>query len=147
MNVFFEKLFAYSFHYNQQLAAIFMEHGNKIDPKSIGLFSHMLNAHHTWNCRVLRQQTEYNIWEKHPVDLLAAIDRHNYDQTLAILGTVDLTKEIAYTTSKGQPFTNTVSDILFHIVNHSTYHRGQLALLFRQHGMEPLVTDYIFYKR
>ena len=37
--------------------------------------------------------------------------------------------------------------MLFHFVNHSTYHRGQIASNLKEHGIEPLVTDYIFYKR
>jgi len=28
------------------------------------------------------------------------------------------------------------------VVNHSTYHRGQVALTMRQHGAEPLATDF-----
>ncbi|QLH28398.1 MAG: hypothetical protein HWD63_02710 [Candidatus Parvibacillus calidus] len=39
-----------------------------------------------------------------------------------------------------------MKDIIFHIINHSTYHRGQIAMEFRQSGLEPLNTDYIFYK-
>ncbi|WP_209331385.1 DinB family protein [Lunatimonas salinarum] len=34
-----------------------------------------------------------------------------------------------------------------HIVNHSTYHRGQIATLFRESGLQPVVTDYIMLKR
>jgi uncharacterized damage-inducible protein DinB len=44
-------------------------------------------------------------------------------------------------------FTNTIKDILFHIINHSTNHRGQIAVDFRNNGLEPLVLDYVFYKR
>lgn len=44
-------------------------------------------------------------------------------------------------------FTNTIGDILFHIVNHSTYHRGQIASDFRESDIEPLNTDYIMFKR
>ena len=60
---------------------------------------------------------------------------------------VDLNNIILYKTTKGQAFENKTSDILFHIINHSTYHRGQIAADFRQTGTEPLSTDYIFYKR
>lgn len=38
--------------------------------------------------------------------------------------------------------TYTLGDLVQHILNHSTYHRGQVALLLRQLGHEPPSTDY-----
>jgi len=29
-----------------------------------------------------------------------------------------------------------------HLVNHSTYHRGQIALMMRQLGAKPVTTDF-----
>ena len=107
----------------------------------------MLNAHQIWNHRILGRPVGCTVWENRPAESFAAIDRQNHDETRRILDTADLLSPIAYTNSQGQPFANTAGDILFHVINHSTYHRGQIALLFRQNGMEPLVTDYIFYKR
>ncbi|SFB90811.1 Uncharacterized damage-inducible protein DinB (forms a four-helix bundle) [Parapedobacter composti] len=143
-----KELFAYNFRCNQQLAEAFERQQPAIDPKSLSLFSHILNAHQIWNGRISRQQpNKQQVWANRPFHELAATDRLNHEQTLAVLDTHDLTANIAYTTSTGSAFSNTVGDILFHIVNHSTYHRGQIALLFRQHGLEPLVTDFIFFKR
>ena len=147
MKAFFEELFTYSHHYNQQLAAALSGQPEIIDAKSMALFSHILNAHQIWNNRILGHPIGCTVWETRPSDAFAAIDLHNYEQTLVLLDKFGFTDEITYTTSNGSPFVNTVSNILFHVINHSTYHRGQIALLFRQHGMEPLVTDFIFYKR
>ena len=41
---------------------------------------------------------------------------------------------------RGQPFL--LRELIQHIVNHSTYHRGQVALLLRQLGRTPPATDY-----
>ena len=35
--------------------------------------------------------------------------------------------------------------MLRHIVNHSTYHRGQVASMLRQLGAEPAATDLFLY--
>ena len=59
----------------------------------------------------------------------------------------DFEKRIDYENSEGRLFNNTVQDILFHIINHSTHHRGQISTDFRQNGLEPLQLDYVFYKR
>jgi len=147
MKTFFEELFTYSHHCNQQLAAVLSEQPETIDAKSMALFSHILNAHQIWNNRILGQPVGCTVWETRPSDAFAVIDLHNYHQTLVLLDKFGFADEITYTTSNGSPFVNTVGNILFHVINHSTYHRGQIALLFRQHGMAPLVTDFIFYKR
>lgn len=37
------------------------------------------------------------------------------------------------------------SDILQHVVNHGTYHRGNVTAMLRQQGYAGVSTDYIFY--
>jgi len=34
-----------------------------------------------------------------------------------------------------------------HLVNHATYHRGQIVTMLRQLGVKPTNTDMIFYFR
>jgi uncharacterized damage-inducible protein DinB len=38
--------------------------------------------------------------------------------------------------------TYTLAELFQHVLNHSTYHRGQIALLIRQLGHAPPATDY-----
>lgn len=147
MKSFYRELFEYSYHFNQKLADVFTENADKTSEKSVKLFNHILNAHQIWNNRINPKQTTFGVWELHAVQDLKSIDKTNYEQTLQILDKFDLTETINYTNSKGQTFSNNIHDILFHLINHSTYHRGQIATEFRQNGLDPLVTDYIFYKR
>ncbi len=144
---FFKELFAYNHHFNRQLATLFAAHADKTPVKSVKWFSHILNAHQVWNSRILPGKNRFGVWDVHDVNDLIEIDEVNYMDSMKILDQGSLQTEIKYLTSKGEPFTNTTRDILFHIINHSTYHRGQIAADFRQHGIEPIVTDYIFYKR
>ena len=147
MILFFKELFEYSHHFNQQLASVFAEQESMVSEKSIKLFNHILNAHQVWNSRIEQEQNSFAVWDIHNIQDLKEIDRANYISSIYILDQVDLNRFIKYTNSKGQVYTNSVMDILFHVINHSTYHRGQVATEFRQQGIEPLVTDYIFYKR
>lgn len=39
----------------------------------------------------------------------------------------------------------TYADIVRHIVNHGTYHRGNLSAMLRQQGLNGIPTDYVFY--
>jgi len=54
----------------------------------------------------------------------------------------------AYKNMKGEPFENTYEDTLFHVVNHTTYHRGQIVTMLRDAGLKILpTTDLIHYLR
>lgn len=147
MKQFFKELFEYSHHFNQKLADVFSDNPNNISEKSIKLYNHILNAHQIWNNRIEPEQKAFGIWEIHPIQECRNIDKINYKHSLLILGKCDLNATINYKNTKGQTFSNSIRDIFFHVINHSTYHRGQIATEFRQNGLEPLVTDYIFYKR
>ena len=144
---FFKELFEYSHHFNQQLASVFAEQESMVSENPLKLFNHILNVQQVWNGRILQDQNSFGVWEIHELQDLKKIDRANYTASIHILNQVDLNRFVKYTNSKGQAYTNSVIDILFHVINHSTYHRGQIATKFRQQGIEPLVTDYIFFKR
>lgn len=50
---------------------------------------------------------------------------------------------LSYTNMKGENHTFAWSDILTHLVNHGTYHRGQLSHLLRDLGRPGISTDYV----
>jgi uncharacterized damage-inducible protein DinB len=56
-----------------------------------------------------------------------------------------LAEVISYVNLKGEPFAYPLGRMLQHVVNHSTYHRGQVATLLRQLGATPLSTDLLLY--
>ncbi len=147
MNQFFKELFEYNHHSNQQLCALLQQHSEQTGEQAEKLFSHILNAHQIWNNRVLQRENAFTPWQIHPGNTLADTDRKNYEHSIQVLDTMNLDSSITYTNTSGQTFTNTVRDILFHIINHSTYHRAQIATAVKQNGLQPLATDYIFYKR
>lgn len=59
----------------------------------------------------------------------------------------DLGAQCHYQSSEGQRYVSTVDDILIHVFNHSTYHRGQLARLVSECGGQRAGTDYIGFAR
>lgn len=61
--------------------------------------------------------------------------------------TDDFNREMTYRNYTGDPYTNNVEMVMIHLVNHSSYHRAQIALLLRQKGLEPVNTDFITYDR
>lgn len=64
---------------------------------------------------------------------------------IASLGDVD--RRFAYHNLKGEPFNDSIGLTLQHIVNHSTYHRGQITTMVRQLGAVAVGTDFITFAR
>ncbi len=54
---------------------------------------------------------------------------------------------LPYRRLNGQSFEDPIWQIVLHIVNHGTLHRGQVMAMFRQAGVKPPATDLIFYYR
>jgi uncharacterized damage-inducible protein DinB len=59
----------------------------------------------------------------------------------------DLARVIAYQDLRGNSHQSALWQIVLHVVNHATLHRGQVMGMFRQIGMQPPATDLIFYFR
>lgn len=59
-----------------------------------------------------------------------------------------LRHEFIYYNSKKEKFKQPVYQMLLHLFNHSTYHRGQLVTMLRQLGVEKIPqTDFIVWSR
>jgi len=56
-----------------------------------------------------------------------------------------LVEELAYVNHKGQPYSYPLWQQMVHVVNHSSYHRGQIITLLRQLGAEAASTDFLVY--
>lgn len=59
----------------------------------------------------------------------------------------ELARVFEYQSLDGGRFRSSVEDVLTQLFGHSSYHRGQIAQLLRSLGVEPAVTDFIFWSR
>lgn len=111
------------------------------------LINHVVSTHHIWNQRIDNESPKYGVWGEALPGELALLNQKNTAQSKEIWARRAADELIQYTNSRGEEFENTVQDILFHVINHSNYHRAQIAVEVRLQGGIPLATDYIFYKR
>lgn len=63
------------------------------------------------------------------------------------LSAPDLERVVTYRNTKGNPFSSPMWQMLQHLVNHGTYHRGQITTLLRQLAATPVATDLIAFYR
>ena len=64
------------------------------------------------------------------------------------LGPEAVTRQFDYTALDGRPFRSRFTEMLQHVVNHGTYHRGQVTTMLRQLGPPPAksVDLIVFYR-
>jgi uncharacterized damage-inducible protein DinB len=83
----------------------------------------------------------------------SALSKHWQAQEGALLKFVahltqqDLDHEIEYRTMKHGAYRNPLWQSMQHLVNHGTYHRGQVATMLRQLGTQAMQTDLMHFYR
>lgn len=111
------------------------------------LMAHIVNAHLIWVERMLLQPNTIGPFATQVLEDLGPMNETNFNATIAILQHKNLSEKIVYTNSQGQKFENSMHEILIHLFNHSTYHRGQINQLLVAEGLPAMISDYIFYNR
>ncbi len=147
---YFKRLFAYNAWAQEKvLATLEAMDPKQVDESLLKVTSHILTASQTWLSRLMVVP---------PMDMSKSLTlvecrelfeslKKNWKNYLEGLSEEDLMKKKDYQNTKGVAFENNLSDILAHLVNHSTYHRGQIASLIKKAGTVPPVTDFIAYVR
>jgi uncharacterized damage-inducible protein DinB len=125
-----------------------MENPNE---KAIGIFSHLIIAQILWLSRVKKDTFQFKtFWEILPPKDARIISKDSSRAWLEFIRNKsenDFEISYSYKNSKGESFDSKLKDIIIHVINHSTYHRGQIAVLVRESGGIPAMTDYIHYSR
>ena len=70
------------------------------------------------------------------------LDQNQYIQTLV---PDRLNDDVSYTNTRGERYSYALWRQMLHVLNHSSYHRGQVTTLLRQMGAEPAGTDLLVY--
>jgi uncharacterized damage-inducible protein DinB len=119
------------------------------DEKILDLMSHILLVQMVWYSRIAGV-TAPPVWEKKSFQQIKEIYEVNKKiltpfiekQTKDTLNTI-----IDYKNTKGIKYSNTTAQILTHLFNHSTYHRGQIVERLKGKLPHMPETDYIVFLR
>jgi uncharacterized damage-inducible protein DinB len=122
---------------------------NSVFPKIESVLVHMLAVDELWFGRMKGSEQNY-MEEKSgwPVQqFILAYERLLEDLWNFVYEVEDIHTIVFYTNSEGKKFSNTIFEIIQHIVNHGTYHRGNISAMLRQVGYSTVSTDYIYFLR
>lgn len=118
-------------------------------PGVLGTLSHLYFADLVWFARLKGEpgpaRPEALALEALEGEWLPLLDR--YVAWAESLDERGWNRAVAYKDLAGRSWETPVRQIILHLVNHGSYHRGQLATLLRQLGRTPPQTDLIAYYR
>jgi uncharacterized damage-inducible protein DinB len=69
------------------------------------------------------------------------------EEFLSTLSDAGLHAPLAFNDMSGNPYSEPLVQLLQHVVNHGTYHRGQVTTLLRQVGAETVAFDMVYFFR
>ena len=119
------------------------------DEKIISLLGHIIAAQYLWLHRIKGlPPAQVKLWGDYTLPQLKQMGQDAAHRWLEYVEqTENFNRELTYHNYVGDPYVNNVEMIMIHLVNHSSYHRAQIAMLLRQKGYEPINTDFITYDR
>ncbi len=137
--------FYFDYQSNKRFIESFYDKGwDKIE-RIRQLICHNLNVHHIWNARLIGVEPISLDWDDLPYYSWEKLNDENNQQTLLFLQECDFDVIINYKTSEGLEKSLPISQILSHIICHSSYHRGQINMLLGLAELEPLECNLIDY--
>jgi uncharacterized damage-inducible protein DinB len=109
-------------------------------------FQHIYYADRIWLSRL--EQTVSAFEDPAPGPSLSDLD-HDWwpllDRLAAYAAAGDSETRVSFKRLNGDAYSLENGSIIRHLVNHGTYHRGQIASMLRESGFVPPSTDLLFY--
>lgn len=119
--------------------------------RALGILSHVQLARRIWLTRLDREVARptdwFPAWETGFIRSESAALDALWAESLRLVPESGFEREVRYTSSEGVSYASSVSEIWTHVVNHGTYHRGQVARLVHLLGGERATTDAIAFTR
>jgi uncharacterized damage-inducible protein DinB len=114
--------------------------------------AHICGAEWLWHER-FQGNSPSSLPDLSKVNTAAELRVHWLDQESKLLGFVssltqaDLDHVMEYKTLKFGVYRSPLCQSMQHLINHGTYHRGQVTTLLRQLGAKPVLTDLMHFYR
>lgn len=148
MKEFFLKWYSYNAWANRRVIGS-LERQAVTDEKILSVMGHLVSANFIWLNRIKDlPKSKYELWGTYDVPGLKRMVEESDEMWMSFIReNENFDRVLKYKNYVGDYFENNVQQIMIHLVNHGSYHRGQVAMLLRQKGYEPINTDFITYDR
>jgi uncharacterized damage-inducible protein DinB len=136
-----QTLFDYDLWSNRRWLACLQE--QSLTEESTAIMRHILTAQQSWLNLICGDSGA----ETAPLEVNEETLHRLHQAWIAMLDSRDLDEVVRFTRKSGDEFAQTIGDIAQHVINHGTYHRGELRGLCRSRGETNFPeTDFIAWK-
>jgi uncharacterized damage-inducible protein DinB len=118
------------------------------DERAILLFSHLLSSHRMWWCRLNKTEMTCTLFQERTLtecEVLMAENLKDWKQFLVNKSVEDLEESIEFMSAWEVKRKMTIEDAIIHLINHSSYHRGQIVASIKGKVDELPLSTYIMY--
>jgi uncharacterized damage-inducible protein DinB len=146
----FIKLFEYEYWANTQILNA-LRLLKEPSERAVTLFSHLLSSHSMWLSRVTKTEMTCTLFQERTLDeceLLMNENLKGWKKYLSDKSENDLEEKIEFNRAWENPPRKSVmliEDALTHIINHSSYHKGQIIVHIKGKVDELPFITYIMY--
>lgn len=127
LQAFFLDKFEFDYQVNRTWCAHLQANEDQISDFIRKQMSHCINMHHIWLSRLKGSSPESEEWDLLPLHFLERLAEENFRQTSNYLEQFDQDEKIHFHSSEGVAMEKQAIDVLYHILQHSQYHRAQIA--------------------
>jgi len=149
MKTYFKQLFEYDRWASSQLLEKFEKQFPQ-NARIYELFSHVLSAQRIWLDRILGiPQSVERFQDRMPDEMKEDMENYHlaWIEFIDQVQPGDFDRVVSYIHPNGTPYSERLVDIMTHVVNHGTHHRGNLVVLMKEEGFVPPGLDYISFVR
>ena len=123
---------------------------NAILPEAVKLLSHIVSAQYVWLSRIKGEKSDISPWDNFTTEECINKSKELTGKWISLFDAQKdnfVEERIKYENTRGEKFESSILDICTHVINHSTYHRAQIAKIVKDADGKPAATDYIVYQR
>jgi uncharacterized damage-inducible protein DinB len=148
MKAHLQHMLEYEYWANDIVFELVKEHASN-HRKILETLHHIFEAQRVWVARIMNEQYSHRLFHSAAIGEIEAVKNTAYSLWKKVLSEKDADTAISYSNTSYVPFTNTLKEITTHVINHSTYHRGQIVTMLKSENSALKIppTDYIFYLR
>lgn len=141
---YLKRMFPYEVWANQQV----IETLTATDQASLNLMMHIQAAKHIWLTRLTGAKRELKGFPEGNLESIKKWNERNNQEFAEWLSRQDessIEESFESFNAKRERYQLKISDLMIQLMNHSTYHRAQIAKQIAANGAQPRATDYLVY--